>query len=977
MNSREELGGDEISRLRFLPWVVALVALVGYLLTLNHWVTFGSLAQVVRLSGLSWQADVFNPVYWLVTYPIRWLPVRHVPLALNLFSAVCAALTLCFLARSVILLPHDRTHEQRQREQSPFATLSLRSAWLPPVLAVLICGLELGFWEQATVASSEIFDLMVFAYIVRCLLEYRIGEEQRWLSRAAFLYGASMSNNWVMIGMFPLLIVALIWIKGLTFFNSRFLGKMVLWGFVGLLFYLVLPLVNSRGGVALGFWPSLKANLAAQRGVLGWFFSKNVLWRGERPLWVLALPSLAPLLLLGISWPSYFGDPSKLGVAIATWVFHLTHGFLLLFCIWVALDPALSPRHFAPGMPLLPAYYLGALCIGYFTGYFLLVFGAKPFRRGPPETELARLINSAGKWSIRILCVVAPVLLIQQNLPRIRTTNGEQLWRYASLMNLDLPHGNVVVLADHEPGLRYSRRLTLMQLAALQTGRNKELMFLSTGDLQWPEYHRFIRQNYGERWPSDPPKGARGRLDDSLMLGLVATLAKSNAMYYLHPSFGYYFEAFYAEPHGLIYHLLRFPNADPLPPALAPGIIEENEKFWSGPGAVATRALASDISPPSVTNAPFMDQLRDRLHLIREPDRDGATLGGYYSRALNYWGVQMQKNGHWTEAGACFSRAVDLNPDNSVAEVNLGFNRIHNEGRAYKRDSSKSAVEKWAKYRNWADVMGEYGPYDEPGYCLEQANLYTRAGLYHQAFQHFYRASELDPNDAIPRLAMARFDVLRAMPDAALQIVTEINSDRKRFGIQSTNQAEVVAIEMAALLSKGQIQEAEAAARAAMEFAPKSETMLATIAQIYINHAVWTNAAKVLDQELEIAPGNVNAWLNRGVVSIQLSQFEEALKPLSEALKLEPGNYPARFNRAIANLQAGHLDEGRTDYEVLVKDFPKMSQLYYGLGEIAYRQKDTNAAIRYYQLYLTNSPPGPEEAKAVTERLKELKAGSR
>ena len=32
--------------------------------------------------------------------------------------------------------------------------------------------------------------------------------------------------------------------------------------------------------------------------------------------------------------------------------------------------------------------------------------------------------------------------------------------------------------------------------------------------------------------------------------GLLMTLAETNQVYYLHPSFGYYFEAFYQEAHG-------------------------------------------------------------------------------------------------------------------------------------------------------------------------------------------------------------------------------------------------------------------------------------------------------------------------------------------------------------------------------------------------------------------------------------------
>ena len=164
-----------------LPWVAAGGALVIYLLTLNHWVSLGGLWPVARASGWSWQPDVNGPLHWLVTYPFHFLPLKTIPIALNVFSALCAFLTLALLARSVALLPHDRTEEQRIRERNPFAVLTIRAAWVGPVLAVIACGLQLSFWESATAASSDMFDLLLFAYVIRCVLEFRVDGRVSWL----------------------------------------------------------------------------------------------------------------------------------------------------------------------------------------------------------------------------------------------------------------------------------------------------------------------------------------------------------------------------------------------------------------------------------------------------------------------------------------------------------------------------------------------------------------------------------------------------------------------------------------------------------------------------------------------------------------------------------------------------------------------------------------------------------------------------
>src|SRR5437773_1204072 len=252
-----------------LPWVVAAGALVLYLLTLNHWVSLSSLPLVAKVAGWDWVLPHQAPLFFVLTFPFRWLPAGWQAIALNAFSAVCAALTLALLARSVMLLPHDRTHEQRQRERSEFSLLSIPAAWLPPIFAVLVCGLELTFWENAATATGEMLDLLIFAYLIRCLLEYRIDQRESWLYWFAFVYGIGVTNNWALIGFFPCFLVPVIWIRGRSFFQANFLLRMLGCGIAGLSLYFVLPLAlafSNHPGIT--FWDALRANLAFQKFML-------------------------------------------------------------------------------------------------------------------------------------------------------------------------------------------------------------------------------------------------------------------------------------------------------------------------------------------------------------------------------------------------------------------------------------------------------------------------------------------------------------------------------------------------------------------------------------------------------------------------------------------------------------------------------------------------------------------------------------
>ena len=69
---------------RILPWLLAAAVFVIYGLTLNHWVSLFNLGVVANISGWTWQVDLYQPVFYAVTYPFRWLPAAQVPVALNL-----------------------------------------------------------------------------------------------------------------------------------------------------------------------------------------------------------------------------------------------------------------------------------------------------------------------------------------------------------------------------------------------------------------------------------------------------------------------------------------------------------------------------------------------------------------------------------------------------------------------------------------------------------------------------------------------------------------------------------------------------------------------------------------------------------------------------------------------------------------------------------------------------------------------------
>ena len=942
-----------------LPWLLATAMMIAYLLTINPWISFFNLPQVAKSSGWVWTPELSAPAYYLVTLPLHWLPMRWIPLGLNLFSAVCAALVLLLLARSVALLPHDRTHDQRQRESSEFSILSIPLAWLPPFLAVAVCGFQLTFWEQATNGTGEMFDLLLFAYVVKSLLEFRQDGREARLLRAAFVCGIGMTNNFAMIGFLPAFILAILWIQGMSFFNLGFLTRMALCGLVGLLLYLLLPLIASQSAVEpVNFWLALKANLASQKNILVLFPKKTFV--------VLALTSLVPVLLISIRWPAQFGDNSPLGRNIATGMFHLIHAFLLLVCIWIAFDPPVSPRNKGLGLPFLTFYFLAAVSIGYFAGYFLLVFRSKIGR----SRVFSPTLQNAERFATLVVFALLLIVLVglpARNLPLIHLTNSPMVKNFAASLAAGLPGGGVVLSDD-------VRRLWLVQGWLARTGQDKDYIFLDTKSLRWPPYHKFLHQNYPEKWEAPPKDSLVEMYDAPSLMGQIMKLAADKPLYYLHPSFGYYFEIFYPEARGLVFEMKRYQPGKLLPPKPDDENVTLNENFWKeAEENTLSPMLASPESRTPESNQPWFDRMLQMFKIKRNPNVQTRLLATYYSRALNYWGVEMQKLNHLEAAASHFELALKLNPDNIVARINLEANKDLQEGVQTSVTFTKSIEESLGKYRSLEHVLNDNGPYDEPSLTYAQAWIFLQNKLYREAAQWLNRVTEFSKTDLPSRVAFGQISLMAKEPDLALDLVHEIRDNPERFPLNSTNRADLIALEAGALFAKTNDVAATALVESALASGQQDDYLLATISSLYLQRQDLSNALSLVEQRIKLNPTNTQVLVNKAYIQIQTGDIDGAIVTLNRAIELEPLNYMAIMNRAIALLRAGRLDESKVDYETLELVYPNMFQVQYGLAEIAWQQKDTNAAIRHYQSYLTNTLRTTLEAKTVAERLDQLK----
>ena len=154
-----------------------------------------------------------------------------------------------------------------------------------------------------------------------------------------------------------------------------------------------------------------------------------------------------------------------------------------------------------------------------------------------------------------------------------------------------------------------------MEAALARDGRAKDFLPLETQSLNWPDYIRFLHRKYPQKWPELVSATDVKPLNPIGPLGAINILSKSNELYYLHPSFGYYFEQFYLEPHGLVYKLKTLPDDTLLPPPPDKNLIAANEAFWARAETRRSRPLPGGHPPEPNAPRSLGEQLLNKFHV--------------------------------------------------------------------------------------------------------------------------------------------------------------------------------------------------------------------------------------------------------------------------------------------------------------------------------------------------------------------------
>ncbi|MBI3192260.1 MAG: tetratricopeptide repeat protein [Pedosphaera parvula] len=437
------------------------------------------------------------------------------------------------------------------------------------------------------------------------------------------------------------------------------------------------------------------------------------------------------------------------------------------------------------------------------------------------------------------------------------------------------------------------------------------------------------------------------------MVRLLLSLSASNAVYYLHPSFGYYFENFHMIPRGLVEELKPYAPNSITPPPLSAEELRFNQQAWSQAGGHLDTLAAA----------------------VKQKAFDAMMVGRLYSRALDNWGVQLQRQGRYDEAQASFARAIALNPDNRAARLNSESNEALRRGLPPLAQNAKTQKDIFGPYRDWNTALNEFGPYDEPRLCFQLGRVFVQGSHLRQGLIEIIRARTLDPANLAYRVAETEIYLQGNLPDQALATVAAIRKLPSAATLDRTNQFALIRLEAMAHLSKTNYSKAEQMLLKARQTYPDLPAAHEMLAQSYMLSGRFTNALPVLDHQLKTFPGDKSPLMNKAAIYFRINAYDQAIAALDALLKAKPDHLLALQVRAACCVQLNRLDAAKADYERIRQRSPKLPAAEFGLGEIAYLQKKKPAAVAHFEAYLKLVPPGTPDAERARQRLKELKGG--
>ena len=513
---------------------------------------------------------------------------------------------------------------------------------------------------------------------------------------------------------------------------------------------------------------------------------------------------------------------------------------------------------------------------------------------------------------------------------------------------------------------------------------------------------------------------------------MLNDVSNKTPIYYLHPSFGYYFEQFYLKPEKGIFRLLPYPSgADSLDkPALTKDQV------------LANSSIAEAIEKQFDAFAEESERLRENQFL------DSLIIMGWLSRNLNQRGVDLIRNNQSEAAEKLFLAACKIyrgSPKgNVVAQANL---RQANPESDYEFDEELDRLigdDELLSLSRIDSTLKTYGPFDLTQACFQLGQNFARKTQIRQAYHELTRAAELAKTLPDPVFFIAEMFVSYELPDKAKLFIERLAKMNEANPFTPDQQIKLIRLEAGLLLAASGPDAAEKYLAERLKPHMNSLGGLHTMLAFHLDHDQNTKALALLDNWLKDNQDDLATLTDKGQLLSRLKRYDKAVEVYQSALELansqdksnlismiaatytEKGDFESALeyindaikrtdadnfkfqratiymamsqhgkavilldtllddnpnheeillNRAESHMALKQYDLAKEDFSTLQSFAPNDPRSYHRLAQIAKEQNQNGEELTNYTLFLKYVDPESvpaEELKRIRTRMKQL-----
>jgi tetratricopeptide (TPR) repeat protein len=338
-------------------------------------------------------------------------------------------------------------------------------------------------------------------------------------------------------------------------------------------------------------------------------------------------------------------------------------------------------------------------------------------------------------------------------------------------------------------------------------------------------------------------------------------------------------------------------------------------------------------------------------------DYDGATacfkkaieLDPKDSMAHSGLGVTFGHKGQYEEAYVCFMKALELDPKDARNYFSLSCFFAET-----KRDFDAAIA--------WSQKSIELAPKDSRAY-VNLGFALSGKGHSEEAIASFKKAIVVNPKEMLAYFNLGSEFLNKSQLEEAIACFKKAIELNPKSAAAHSNLG-------SALARKGQLDEAIASCRKAIELDPKSAAAHSNLGFGLKTKGQLDDAIASYRKAIALDPKNAGAHSNMGSALREKGQVDDAIACHRKAIALDPKNAGAHGNLGLALNAKGQLDDAIACYRKAIELNPKLSMVYRNLGFAMLAKGQLDEGIDCFKKAIELDPKNAIEHYSLAPALK-------